>query len=80
MKSEKTLDGRTPSWELFECDAGSRWAQLKGSSVSLRKRDGQACDFSGCRTGHLTHKVKETTDRAEANGWFLDVHWEERGR
>ena len=72
MAADKTLDGWTPVWELFECEAGCRWAQLKDSPVNLLKKDGDACDFSGCGTGHLIRKVRETSDRVEANGWFRD--------
>lgn len=73
-------NGWKPIWELFECDAGSRWAQLKGSPANLTKKDGQRCDISGCKTGHLIHKVGETEDRGKANGWFRDATAEERGR
>ena len=68
------LAGKPIIWELYECDKGSRWAQLKESPVWLKKYDGQPCNFSGCKTGHFVHFVRETGDRHEANTWFRDAN------
>jgi hypothetical protein len=67
------LDGKVVVWELFECDKGGRWSQLNDSLVNLCKQDGQPCDFVGCHTGHFVYKVRETTDRDEANEWYREV-------
>jgi hypothetical protein len=66
------LDNTVVVWELFECDDGARWAQLKGSPINLCKQDGDICDFGGCRTGHRTWKKQETSNREEANNWFRE--------
>jgi hypothetical protein len=68
----KRLDGTEVVWELFECDDGCRWSQVKGGICD--EHDGGPCGFSGCKAGHRIHKRGETTDSDRASGWFRDVH------
>jgi hypothetical protein len=72
----KNLDEKEVVWELFECDEGCRWSQVKGGLCD--ERDGGPCGFSGCKPGHRIHKRGETTCSDTASDWFLDAHREGR--
>jgi hypothetical protein len=55
---------RNPTWRLFECDAGRRWAS------AIEDDAGSICDFSGCGCGTIVRQVGTTTDRDTAR-----AHW-----
>ena len=67
------MDDTLVVWEKFECDAGCRWVQVKGTLLNTR-HDGDRCDYSGCDGQHLIHKRGETSDRQEAKDWFWNAH------
>jgi hypothetical protein len=75
------LDATVVVWEKFECDDGCRWTQTKGQDPKYWhvNKDGDECNFSGCKPGHFIHKRGETEDRKEAHDWFRDAH-EEKGQ
>lgn len=59
---------RNPTWILYECAMGARWAAVKWGMCEHNLSED--CDFSGHTPGHKVAIRGETQDRSVAHGWF----------
>jgi len=60
-------------WKLFECKKGNRWSETNSPLNAHGSKDGDFCNFSGCKEKNHKIKLVRMTKKPPYK-WFKSIY------